>query len=612
MAVDLYPLTRGASMTASSRAWTDHVRNAGRIIGIALAALGVVGSILTITFFIQGEPGTGTLGATFSRTSGPGQRHVIVTAIDPGSPVAAQGIHVGDALMFDNAVDDGQLQRWFAAKEAIGVTVMGPAPRHVVLVAAPQIQDQNFRSFQSLIILDNCTSLLSLFIGSLILIRAKRSNALVTLGLGFIAFAMFSTLIPQNQAPVPFFWYTLSWTIVQSFCVALAFLLFAIMFYRENNGPVPKAIWIGLGIYTVVFAVATAGYVPLTMLNYAVPLMEHATFWTLTLTECGFAAALIGLIVGWRKSRQELQKRYAIMTVAIAMVIACDIMFAVQNLLYGGFGSANYRAWYITAEWLSAAGHLLFAYAVLRDKVIDLGFVVNRAVVYGVISAILLVAFGITEWAIEHFIPIESREKSAVIDAAIALGIYLVFHRVRDTVEHFIEKLFFHKWHANEEALRRFVREADFVNAPDPLLTSFAAELTRFTLGAACTLYLRSGDSFVARGGSGAIDDNDAAVVAMRARHTAVDPASLPTSLAAALALPMSHRGVLFGFAALAPRPDGASYRPDEIEVLNWATHQIGLDYHALKVEALETEAAALREQNAALSGVIGKALKAV
>ena len=591
--------------------WPDRIRTAARILGIAMAALGVLGSVLTILFFIQGEPGSGTLGATFARTSGSGQRHVVVTAMKPGSPLAAQGIHVGDALLFDHAVDDGQLQRWLSVHEPVGLTVLGPPPRHVVVAAVEQPRDADFQSFHSLIILDNCTSLLSLFIGSLILIRAKRSNALITLGLSFIAFAEFSTLIPQNQTPLAFFAYTLGWTIVQSFCVAIAYVLFAILFYRENNGPVPKAVWIGLWVYVAVFAVVTAGYVPVTMLNYAPPLMEHATTYALVLTEFGFAVALIGLIIGWRKSRQELQKRYAIMTVAIAMVIACDIMFAVQNLLYGGFGSPNYRAWYITAEWLSAAGHLLFAYAVLRDKVIDLGFVVNRAVVYGVISAILLVAFGITEWAIEHFIPIEahvSSELAELIDGGVALGIYLVFHRMRDTVEHFIEKLFFHKWHANEEALRRFVREADFVNAPDALLAGFGGELTRFTGGAACTLYVRDGESFSGRGGE-CVDDNDAVVVAMRARHAAVDPGTLPSSLAAALTLPMSHRGVLFGFAALGARLDGASYRPDEIEVLNWATHQIGLDYHALKVEALESEAAALREQNAALSGVIGKAL---
>ena len=598
-------------MTYSYNPWPDRVRNVVRGLGLLVAGCGVIGSILTIAFFLQGAPGGGSLHASFERTSESGQRHDIVKTIAADSPLAAQGIHAGDAILFDHAVDDSQLQRWMAVGEPVGLTILGPVPRHVTVAAVAD--PGNSKGFNSLIILDNCTSLLSIVIGGLILIRARRSNALLTLGLGFISFAIFSTLVPQNQAPLVFFWYTLSWTIVQSFVVTLAFVLFAILFYRENNGPVPKAVWMAFWVFAGAFAVATIGYVPLIMVNYALPGLGHATVYVLVLTECGFAAPIIGLIIGWRKSRQELQKRYAIMTVAIAMVIACDIMFAMQNLLFGGFGSEDYRAWYITAEWLSAAGHLLFAYAVLRDKVIDLGFVVNRAVVYGIISAMLLVAFGIIEWAVEHVIPVESLHATwlgQLVEPAIALGIYLLFHRVRDTVERFIEKLFFHTWHANEEALRRFVREADFVNAPDALLASFGGELTRFTSGAPCTLYLRSGDGFVARQAAGeVIDDNDAAVVALRARHNAVDPTTLPSSLQAALALPMSHRGVLFGFAALGPRPDGASYRPDEIDVLNWATHQIGLDYHALKVEALEAEAAALRAQNAALSGVIGKAL---
>ncbi len=285
-------------------------------------------------------------------------------------------------------------------------------------------------------------------------------------------------------------------------------------------------------------------------------------------------------------------------------------MFSFQNLLYGGFGSVEYRALYIAAEWLSAAGHLLFAYAVLRDKVVDPGFVVNRAVVYGIISALLLVVFGLVEWGVEHVIPLESREKSALVDAAIALVIYLIFHRIKDSVERFIEKVLFHKWHHNEAALRRFVKEADFINDPDALLKAFVAELTRFAQGAGSAIYLqRHADSFdLAHGEDMAglrIDDNAPFVVALRARHSAVEPEDHAT----AMALPLSHRGTLFGFAVLAAKPDGGSYRPDETEVLAWAAHQIGLDFHALKVEALESEAATLRQQNVTLASVITGAL---
>jgi len=56
------------------------------------------------------------------------------------------------------------------------------------------------------------------------------------------------------------------------------------------------------------------------------------------------------------------------------------------------------------------------------------------------------------------------------------------------------------------------------------------------------------------------------------------------------IALPMIHRGILSGFVVLAPRPDGNLYRPDEIELLEFAVTQVGLDLHALQVDELRRE----------------------
>jgi hypothetical protein len=49
----------------------------------------------------------------------------------------------------------------------------------------------------------------------------------------------------------------------------------------------------------------------------------------------------------------------------------------------------------------------------------------------------------------------------------------------------------------------------------------------------------------------------------------------------------MNHRGALHGFVLLGPKPSGDDYRPDEIAVLGFAAHQIGLDLHALQIERL-------------------------
>jgi len=585
--------------------WGASVRNVvkGLIVAFALAA--AISEIMTIVFMMQGAPGSGTLGAAFERTIGPGQQHSIVTDLQPGSPLIAAGIHKGDAVAFDRAIDDGFLSRRLTAGEPVGMTVFTPHPHHVVLTAVPQTTDP---VAARLVILDNCTSLLSLTLGSLIVLRARRSGALLALGLGFIIFATFSAIIPQNQTPLAFLIYSLAFEATQAYVATAALLLFAILFYREHNGPVPRWVWPAYWTYIAAFGVITAGWCGLAAWNYSLPLMAHANWLSTIGIYAGLGAAFIGLVTGWARSRRELQKRYAIMTVAISMVIVCDLMFAVSFMLNGGFFNHAYHAVFMAAEWISAAGHLLFAYAVLRDRVIDLGFVINRAVVYGVISALLLVSFGIVEWAIEHFIPIESREKSALLDAAIALGIYLVFHRVRDSVEHFIERLFFHKWHANEEKLRRFVKEADYITHPADLLRAFAAEVPRFCHGAAADICLRddSGD-FTAPGLR--IGANEPAMVALRARRDVVEPLSTGSQLATALLLPFVYKGDVFGCVAVAAKPSGAAYRPDEIEALGWAAQQIGLDYHALEAEDARRDIVTLREQNAALTTLIERAL---
>src|SRR5258708_2047845 len=165
----------------------------------------------------------------------------------------------------------------------------------------------------------------------------------------------------------------------------------------------------------------------------------------------------------------------------------------------------------------------LLAYAILKNRVLDLGFAINRTLVYGVVSVILLATFGLIEWAVDHFVPIAGREKNVLVDAAVAVGVYLSFHRVRDAVEHVIEGLFFRRWQQAEAHLRRFVKEAAFAENGESLTASFMAALTRFADGAQAALYVRSGEgpyrraSGAVSGLDEAIDPDDAALIALRA-----------------------------------------------------------------------------------------------
>ncbi|HTL20073.1 MAG TPA: hypothetical protein VL220_05115 [Steroidobacteraceae bacterium] len=52
---------------------------------------------------------------------------------------------------------------------------------------------------------------------------------------------------------------------------------------------------------------------------------------------------------------------------------------------------------------LVAVGIIILTYAVLRHRVIDVGFVISRTLVFAVFTGLLLVLFAVVEWLVDHF-----------------------------------------------------------------------------------------------------------------------------------------------------------------------------------------------------------------
>jgi len=85
-----------------------------------------------------------------------------------------------------------------------------------------------------------------------------------------------------------------------------------------------------------------------------------------------------------------------------------------------------------------------------------------------------------------------------------------------------------------------------------------------------------------------------------RAEAAPIEIGDINTVLEAEWALPMLHRGTLAGFVLIGGKSNNETYRPDEIDVLAFATHQLTLDLVALRVEQLEQQSS-LRAQDSAV-----------
>ena len=567
---------------------------------LLLAVLVAWQCVDTLVGSLNHHAGRGYLGARIDFYDRDVPGYCEVKSVAPGGPMDQAGVRAGDRLNFDRPYDFiRQMQpgehvgfvdhRDGHAFHAEATTVAGAygTPAYDRFVAGYAGLGLNGNPWFAVI------SILTVLIGAFIVIRSRRKPSALLVGSAYIAFSLMGTG-PLSLIHDPVVWAVWFCGLMAIFALPpVLFLAFAIQYRTEQVGrarPWERVVFWSFFVLMEGLAVADF-YCRVAVVAF--PVVGRFLFSLTTCMFLGFLLATWFLYDGWRRSSREAQRHYALMLVAIVLMMLSRVATMTINWNGNDYRQGNPLMWVAEASCLGGA--LLFAYAVLRHKVLDLGFAINRALVYGVLSTVLLVLFGVIEWASEHFLPIKNLETNIALNAGVALAIFLVFHRVRDFVEGLIEKLFFSAWHHNEAQLRRFVKQAAFIGKAEALRAAFLAELKRFSGGADVALYLADGADFASD--KTRIDGDDAAVVAMKADHAPVEAADH-------LDLPMIHRAELTGFIRLGLKPSGDSYRPDEREVLSYAAHQIGLDLHALRVEALEAKVATLDAQLAFAAGL--------
>jgi len=437
-------------------------------------------------------------------------------------------------------------------------------------------------------VIDDVGRMLVSLVGLVILWRAGNRRSCFFLGTGIIAHAAF----PNPPAIVPLFNLLIG---------PLTNLMpaFAIAKLQESNirvGAVARWIFIVSLAGSLVFWLIDTFFPSLSApFPQLLSAMRYATAGGL-LAEL-LTVALLGF--GWRRAAPQEAHRLFI------LVAAVTVMMVLGNILFEMVPSAPgniFPRWVtVTSSVFRIVGAFLFAYAILKHRVIDIGFAINRTLVYGAVTFTLLAVFGLAEFATKSLIPEQGAEASSIVAAATAVLLFLSFHHLHQWFEHHIERLFFHSWHVAEAQLKRFVSSAGQFTSQTALCAAFADELRRFSQGADAALFLRPdiGDFCLEAGALAGADsrysDDDRAFALMRGERRPIELARAHSSLPGQVAAPMLDQRGLAGFVLLGSKPDGSHYRPDQEENIGWATHQVGLDLQALRARALDEELASLR-----------------
>ncbi|MES2444231.1 MAG: hypothetical protein V4574_15495 [Pseudomonadota bacterium] len=523
----------------------------------------------------------GSTGVTLDRTRCAADRFCPVTAVAPGSTGAKAMIVAGDAMRYD------QWWRMYRSRppgEALGITVRHEGiERHIALASVPRGR------FSGLYIITAIFQGLLALTAALIVARAGTRRTSLLLGLAMACFAI--------PGPYPRAWQNAP-GLFEFFFVTLTFLLEAgpmilaaamLRFRREVTGVAPA--WIRTAFWPVTALVMAGTAVGQFIAMNAAPLFGIADGLSMVSIIWALAAVFSAtvLMTGWGRVPPADRTRYAFMAAA---AIALCINAWIDPVIMLTTKDYTQASWPVVVQIVSVSlAAFLFAYAILRHRAIDLGFAVNRTLVYSVLSGSLVAAFVLAEKGVEKLLPEDAHNAGMLAQAAIALALFGVFHRLREAVESAVERVFFARWREYEGRIRAFIRQAPFFTRPVKLIEQTIEEIQRYTDGAQVALYRRVEDRYHRAGGRVAgvgqrVDPDIPAVVALRAER-----APQRDGLGeAALLLPMVQRGEVFGFVALGPKPDGMPYRPDEEALLAETAQAIGLDLHALRVEELERE----------------------
>ena len=521
---------------------------------------------------------------------GPFGREVQIKRVEPDSELAALGVKAGDRIKFDTINDAWRVV--IGAGESLGVTIgEGGTQRHVTVKAVPSQHIDRATATVYIIFLVN--SLVTLVLAGLIGLRRASSPSARLLALILLMDTSLTRQFMPDGVLMTFGILVLDPLV---FVITYGgFFLFSCRFPSDESTHVPA--WMRWAAPPVMLAVVAGSL--LSGLHNAGWFRMPPLAITVQPVVIGLALMLtsINLWHAFRHASGAARQRVQWVGMALGVRFLIYLLMTIPGLALLRTETST-----VVVVTITTLANFGLAYGILRHRLFDVGFAVNRALVYTIVSVVLLIAFGLMEWLAHHFVSPEEAEKNAFLDAGIALGLYLVFHRLRHSVDHFVDRLFFHKWHANEERLRRFVSHAAHITSPQVLIEAYQAALQRFTGEAGCAVYRQGAGGYELVSASrlqapAAAGIDEPLAVALRAELASVVPADCDSALPGALALPMSFRGELQGFVLLGQKPSQDAYRPDEIAVLEHAAHQVGLDLQALRTEQLQLEVAALRRE---------------
>ncbi|HEY3674982.1 MAG TPA: hypothetical protein VGK84_03245 [Candidatus Tumulicola sp.] len=243
---------------------------------------------------------------------------------------------------------------------------------------------------------------------------------------------------------------------------------------------------------------------------------------------------------------------------------------------------------------------LCIAYAVFRLRVLDVNFVLNRALVYGVLSLGVIAFVSILDWFFSRVVAIG--RFTVGIELLVTIGVGFLLDRINHFVEGIVESVFFRRRRLAEAYLRRAAAALPYATSEDAIIDGLVQVPADAMDLAAAALYRRSAATGRFEGvatsrqtsvAPASFDANHLLVRMLLAderivwlddvrSHLDTDNAAIYT-----LAVPVSVRHELVCFTLYGAHTNGAQLDPEEATMLEELAREASRAYD--HVEAVRT-----------------------
>jgi hypothetical protein len=498
-----------------------------------------------------------------------------ILAVDPGGAAARAGLHSGDR--FDVRAN-ALVERWqlLSGNAIFGhpiTLLLQRGSQQSEVAIAPRPWDGRFWFF----LFWYCGILLLALFAALIAWRRAETpgNLLLSTILAFVAIGSISG--PGDYA-LPWASAYVALAIVQTaYFVSIAlWVAYAGRFAEPLSRPRRVTQWICQGCVAIAIIVNVATIIGIVTLWFDPLRFMFSPYWKIPLDAAVIMAVLCSVLAITASRGVERQR-------ATWTLVAFSIFFA---SLQAAHAVLQTSASYTEYVGISAFANLSFilmpivlVYVALNRRLIDIGFVLNRAAVFAIVSVIVVGAFVLVEWAASAWLTDATRTTSAVAGMIVALTLGLSLRYVHKYVDRFVDRVFFRKRHEDEAALRRFAHEASYISDRSTLLQRAVRMIKEHTTADDAVILARRGASaFVADGQGAEVSQDDPGIVALRAWHKPLDLNEITDSvLSGEIAFPMVARGELVGALICGPKRDGEAYAPDESDALLTLARGVGI-----------------------------------